>query len=316
MIFKGTDSGCTVKMMGFSCCRNDVEGTAGSMSNSALSIGLEVWLDAGTELIKWLGSPYVYDILNSFESTQGVLQALYGSAGSGVYSPSFSYYGVSVGISSAGSLTLEFSPTAFLASIALEMAAEYFSCTDEDRMHALRKSRGLCHYVGSFCDKDSGAGCLEKRETWVCFNSKLARTVQEEGRKQLGIGWGTPERPVTRGFTLEEFQSLDFTKMDLRPVVAEIAEQSTKDGTLAGNKVNTAAVTERARVRVKEAAASSDHYTEVNTIEGKCFMGETGAGTDCTAVYALIQGYEKPMRSHKKGERSGRRASLLLPAGL
>ena len=316
MIFKGTDSGCTVKMMGFSCCRNDVEGTAGSMSNSALSIGLEVGLDAGTELIKWLGSPYVYDILNSFESTQGVLQALYGSAGSGVYSPSFSYYGVSVGISSAGSLTLEFSPTAFLASIALEMAAEYFSCTDEDRMHALRKSRGLCHYVGSFCDKESGAGCLEKRETWVCFNSKLARTVQEEGRKQLGIGWGTPERPVTRGFTLEEFQSLDFTKMDLRPVVAEIAEQSMKDGTLAGNKVNTAAVTERARVRVKEAAASSDHYTEVNTIEGKCFMGETGAGTDCTAVYALIQGYEKPMRSHKKGERSGRRASLLLPAGL
>ena len=158
MIFKGTDSGCTVKMMGFSCCRNDVEGTAGSMSNSALSIGLEVGLDAGTELIKWLGSPYVYDILNSFESTQGVLQALYGSAGSGVYSPSFSYYGVSVGISSAGSLTLEFSPTAFLASIALEMAAEYFSCTDEDRMHALRKSRGLCHYVGSFCDKESGAG--------------------------------------------------------------------------------------------------------------------------------------------------------------
>lgn len=113
MLFKGTASGCTVKMMGFSCCRNDVEGTAGTMSNSALSIGLTIGVDAGTEFIKWLGSPYVYDILNSFESTQGILQALYGSAGSGVYSPSLSYYGVSVGISSTGSLTLEFSPASF-----------------------------------------------------------------------------------------------------------------------------------------------------------------------------------------------------------
>lgn len=92
MLFKGTASGCSVKMMGFSCCRNDVEGTAGTMSNSALSIGFTIGVDAGTEFIKWLGSPYVYDILNSFESTQGVLQALYGSAGSGVYSPSLSYY--------------------------------------------------------------------------------------------------------------------------------------------------------------------------------------------------------------------------------
>ena len=134
-----------------------------------------------------VGSPYVYDILNSFESTQGVLQALYGSAGSGVYSPSLSYYGVSVGISSTGSLTLEFSPASFLASIALEMAAEYFSCTNEDRMHALRKSRGLCHYVGSFCDKKSGAGCLEKKETWVCFNSKLARPC----RKRAASNWAS-----------------------------------------------------------------------------------------------------------------------------
>lgn len=107
----------------------------------------------------------------------------------------------------------------------------------------------------------------------MCFNSKLARTVQEEGRKQLGISWGTPERPVTRGFTLEEFQQLDFTKMDLTPVVAEIAEKAAKDGTLTGSKVRTQAVTERARVRVKEAAESSDHYTEVKTVTGKCFMG-------------------------------------------
>lgn len=291
MLFKGTVSGCTTKMMGFSCCRSDVEGAAGTMNNSALGLGLQVGIDAGGELIKWLGSPYVYDILNGFESTQGVLQALYGTAGSGVYEPSLSYYGVSVGVSSAGSLTLEFSPMGFMASVALEMAAEYFSCTDEDRMHALRKSRGLCHYVGSFCDKTSGLGCLEKKESWVCFNSRIARTVQEQGRKQLGIGWGTPESPNARGFTLEEFQSLDFTKMDLSAVISEVASQAARNGTLAGLSVNRNAVLARAQSRVREAAASSDQYTVVDSITGKCFVGEGASGLDCTAVKALLAGY-------------------------
>lgn len=149
----------------------------------------------------------------------------------------------------------------------------------------------------------------------MCFNSKLARTVQEEGRKQLGISWGTPERPVTRGFTLEEFQQLDFTKMDLTPVVAEIAEKAAKDGTLAGKKVRTQAVTERARVRVKEAAESSDHYTEVKTVTGKCFMGESDVGVDCTAVYALLAGYGAPTRNQTRGLRTNR-ATLLLPPGV
>lgn len=292
MLFKGTASSCTVKQMGFSCCRSDVEGASGSMSNSALSIGVAIGLDAGVEFIKWLGSPYVYDILNSFESTQGILQALYGSAGSGVYSPTLSYYGVSVGVSSTGSMTLSFSPAGFLAAVALEMAADYFSCTDEDRLHALRKSRGLCRYVGSFCDKTSGFGCLEKRESWVCFNSRIARIVQEEGRKQLGIGWGSPEHPLTRGFTLEEFQQLDFSKMDLSGVISEIAQEAAKNGTLAGLKVDKTAVVARAQDRVKAAAASGDQYTEVNTITGKCFMGEGTTGVNCLAVKAVLSGYE------------------------
>lgn len=301
MLFKGTVSGCTTKMMGFSCCRSDVEGTAGSMSNSALGLGLQVGVDAGGELIKWLGSPYVYDILGGFESTKGVLQALYGTAGSGVYEPSLSYYGVSVGVSSTGSLTLEFSPMGFMAAVALEMAAEYFSCTDDDRMHALRKSRGLCHYVGSFCDKTSGLGCLEKKESWVCFNSRIARTVQEQGRRQLGIGWGTPESPNARGFTLEEFQSLDFTKMDLSAVISEVAAQAAKDGTLGGLNVNRDAVLARAQTRVGQAADAGDQYTTVDTITGRCFTGVGASGVNCAAVKALLAGYA---RGDKRAEQS------------
>ena len=313
MIFKGNTSGCTVKMMGFSCCRNDVEGTSGSMSNGALAIGVKVGVDAGVEFIKWLGSPYVYDILGSFESTQGILEALYGTAGSGVYEPSLSYYGVSVGVSGTGSMTLSFSPAGLLASIALEMAAEYFSCTDEDRLHALRKSRGLCHYVGSYCDKHSGVGCLAKKESWVCFNSRIAKTVQEQGRKQLGIGWGTPDSPVARGFTLKEFQQLKFEDMDLSAVISEVAQQAAKNGTLDNIKVNTEAVKTRAQQRVAEAAAAGDQYTAVETVTGKCFMGEGTEGVNCEAVRALISPYSEMAAAGKSA--AAEPESLLLKRG-
>ena len=34
--------------------------------------------------------------------------------------------------------------------------------------------------------------------------------------------WGSPENPNCRGFTPEEFQSLDFSKMDLSEFFADI----------------------------------------------------------------------------------------------
>lgn len=270
-LFGGLASSCTTKMAGFSCCRSDVAATQGSLANSAFGVALVAGVDAGVELIKTWGSPYVYDLLADSSMTQGLLTALYGEAGNGVYSPSFSYYGVSATWSPQASLTLEFSPMSFMAQVALEMASEYFSCTADDQVHALRVSRGLCHYVGSYCDKTSALGCLEKKESWVCFNSKLAKTVQEQGRKQLGIGWGSPQTPMTRGFTLKEFQSLDFSRMDLTGVITEIAQQAAQNGLT----VNTDAVIECSQKRVDSVATSNDQYVEVNTLTGKAFTGES-----------------------------------------
>jgi conjugal transfer mating pair stabilization protein TraN len=58
-----------------------------------------------------------------------------------------------------------------------------------------------------------------------CFNTKLGRIIQEQGRPQLkafnAIGWGTPKNPYCRGFT-EEFQALDFSRMDLSEYYADV----------------------------------------------------------------------------------------------
>lgn len=92
-------------------------------------------------------------------------------------------------------------------------------CTEAEK--ALGKMReygdldGNCHKVGTYCsEKWPVIGCVQNKETYCCFSSPLARTMHEGGRPQLGISWGTPENPSCRGFTIEEFQKIDFSKID------------------------------------------------------------------------------------------------------
>lgn len=77
---------------------------------------------------------------------------------------------------------------------------------------------GKCHYIGKYCAErwklPGGSICVQKKKTFCCFNSPLARIIQEQGRQQLGIDWGTPTSPNCRGFTPKEFQKLDWNKID------------------------------------------------------------------------------------------------------
>jgi len=95
------------------------------------------------------------------------------------------------------------------------------------------KSSGMCHEVGGYCTASFLGICLQKAYGQCCFNTKLGRILQEQGRPQLksfnAIGWGTPKQPLCRGFTPEEFQALDFSKMDLSEYYADIAARAEAD---------------------------------------------------------------------------------------
>jgi hypothetical protein len=85
-----------------------------------------------------------------------------------------------------------------------------------------------CHYVGSYCSKKiKYIGCVQKRKTYCCFHSALARIIQEQGRPQIGKGWGDPKSPDCSGFTINEFQKLDFSKIDFSEWVNMIVGQET-----------------------------------------------------------------------------------------
>ena len=100
------------------------------------------------------------------------------------------------------------------------------ACRASEQQLAHMRKEGMCHKVGEYCSTKFLGICLQKKSTYCCFNSKLGRIVQEQGRPQLGIDWGEPKSPNCRGFTPEEFQKLDFSKMDLSEFYQDVQEKA------------------------------------------------------------------------------------------
>lgn len=94
---------------------------------------------------------------------------------------------------------------------------------DEILLHQ-RDAQGLCSYVGTYCSDSVLGVCLTKKKVYCCFESKLSRILQEQGRPQLNKPWGKPKTEQCLGFTLDEFAQLDLSKMDFSEVYAEFTE--------------------------------------------------------------------------------------------
>jgi len=100
------------------------------------------------------------------------------------------------------------------------VASRIFNCKGEEKELIALNQKGLCHYVGSYCSLEIFGLCIQRKKTYCCFNSKLGRILQEQGRPTLRAfapsgNWGSPKHPNCRGFMPEEFQMLDFSKIDL-----------------------------------------------------------------------------------------------------
>ncbi len=124
-----------------------------------------------------------------------------------------------------------FDPTTIAISVAMYFVMEWIAnaCDQMDMETSMAKSSGYCVEIGSFCKKKVAIiGCVQKANAFCCFNSKLARIIHEQGRPQLTTlnSFGTPKEPNCRGFTPEEFQSIDFGQIDLTEYIDDISRST------------------------------------------------------------------------------------------
>ena len=95
-------------------------------------------------------------------------------------------------------------------------------CSAREKLLQEKRKERLCHYVGTYCAKKVLGKCVKKKSSFCCFGSKLLKAFQEQGRVQIHLGWGEPKHPMCRGFTIEEIQRIDFSKLDLSEVFEDL----------------------------------------------------------------------------------------------
>jgi conjugal transfer mating pair stabilization protein TraN len=235
VVFEGHDNRCRKKLFGLVNCCN------GGGSNGALFSNMSLIAGAGGQLMGAVGSSYTFDALFTSDAPDFVIsgfETLFGAGGG-----SSALAGLIAGDISVGSFVQSLMPGPWgMAMLAIQLSG-LLTCEDAEQILAMKHDNRLCHAVGSYCSvKIPLVGvCVEATETFCCFNSRLARILNEQGRAQLGRGWGGAESPTASGFTVAQLQSLDFSRMNLAEFYAEIAPTLPDVGTLrsrAQQKIN------------------------------------------------------------------------------
>jgi len=101
-----------------------------------------------------------------------------------------------------------------------------FACTADDMKTSSYLGFNLCHLVGERCAGRFLGVCYKRENVYCCFNSILARLIHEQGRPQVGRGWGSLDNPDCAGLTFGELSALDFSQMDLTEYMQYVQEKS------------------------------------------------------------------------------------------
>ncbi|MDD5332877.1 MAG: type-F conjugative transfer system mating-pair stabilization protein TraN [Rhodoferax sp.] len=238
-VFKGEANSCRDRLF-TNCCAADASGAG--MSNQSLF---------GT------GSRLVFDVLMNSENREFLYQGLSALLTSGGFSGSFTSYGVTVAVNgtalpagsavmySGESMVIAFDPWSLAIAVVIYVVMSMTSCNESEGKLAMKEGAGLCHTIGSYCSScirifGYCVSCIENTTGKCCFNSKLARIINEQGRQQFGKGWGSAQDPECSGFSIAQLQSMDFSRMDLTEFYASIVPKLPNVNALQSGNANRA----------------------------------------------------------------------------
>lgn len=96
------------------------------------------------------------------------------------------------------------------------------SCKQKEKELAEDRKRHRCIRIGTYCAKQEAGICLQKKTTFCCYASRLAKIINEQGKRKLRIGFGTPKHPNCVGLTLDQLIQLDFSQIDLSELFEDL----------------------------------------------------------------------------------------------
>ena len=238
-VFKGEANSCRDRLFK-NCCAADSSGAG--MSNQSL-------FGAGSRL--------VFDVLMNSENREFLYQGMSALLTGGGFSGSFTSYGVTVAVNgtalpagsavlySGESLVIAFDPWSLAIAVVMYAVTSMLSCDEGESKLAMKEGANLCHTIGTYCSScirilGHCISCIEHTTGKCCFNSVLARIINEQGRSQFSKSWGDARSPECSGFSIAQLQSLDFSSMDLSEFYASIVPKLPNANAVQGSNASRA----------------------------------------------------------------------------
>jgi conjugal transfer mating pair stabilization protein TraN len=94
-------------------------------------------------------------------------------------------------------------------------------CTKDEKTLSKLRADDLCVFASRTKTKKMGFTTVTK-EHYCCWGNILEKTIQVEGRKQLGMSFANGSSPNCRGLNADEIGRVDFSKMDFSKVAADM----------------------------------------------------------------------------------------------
>ena len=196
-------------------------GTSTAWKNCCANSGGDIYIDStGASVEDFLTNKAIVVAANAAYAAASAYASALSSGASSAEASS------AAGTAAQDEMMGAFDPTSLAIAIAVYIIMSYVTkaCPTDDIITSMKVDSGYCHYIGTHCVNKLFGSCTQSEKVYCCFNSKLGRILQEQGRPQLPSfsGWGTVDSPDCRGFTPEEFQALDFSKIDMSDYYAEL----------------------------------------------------------------------------------------------
>ena len=201
-LFTGFDNRCRKRLFGLVNCCARSGGPAAAFNN--LAVALEAGLRGP--------SPWTFDALFGTDSPKHVKRGFSVATGGDEQTVT----DLLNGDFSVENVLSTLSPSFWANAVLALSNASLMNCTDREKELAMKRDAGLCDARGSYCSRRLRfiRTCIERTETYCCFNSILAKLINRQGKAQLGQGLGTARNPNCGGFTAIELQQLDLATMD------------------------------------------------------------------------------------------------------
>lgn len=108
------------------------------------------------------------------------------------------------------------------------------NCNSDEMAIGKAKAKKVTVLVGEACNKAVLGVCVQKKQAYCVFGGKLARIIQEQGRRdQLHVSFGSGDSPNCRGITVPELQAINFDLINFQDFYSDLmANQKIPDSAM------------------------------------------------------------------------------------